>query len=373
MAEAYLDHNATSRCSDAATRALREVLAQPSGHPSAFHRPGRAFRQHVEAARQAVGRLLGCGPDQVLLTSGGTEGNVTVVHDAVLSASRVPHLVLGATEHPSLLAVAHAHAAAGRCRVSLAPVDAHGRLELDALRHLLPHADALFAMAVNNETGVVTDLDAVASLTREHGVPWHCDAVQALDRLDATRLRPVLEHAATITLSGHKLGGPQGTGALFCRTPLTVPLLPGTAEQRAGTPATLLFAGLAAALDELSPHMEPHARTRLEQRLRARWPGVVIHGQQAPRVCNTVYFSLPDPEGTWVDGHELVAELALRDVAASTGAACTTADRRPSHVLTAMGVPPDVASASVRLSWHPGDDLDVDGTLQALEASVAEL
>lgn len=347
----YLDHNATAPLLPEARQAALDALDAGLGHPSARHRPGRRARDVVEAARAAVAALAGRPPSHVTLTSGATEANVTAVHH--LRATGARRLVIGATEHPSLRAVAP--------EAIVAPVGPDGRHDLDALDRLLRDADALLLLAAEPETGTTSDLPAIAALVARHGVAWHCDAAQWAGRL------PLDLPADSLTVSGHKLGAPTGCGALVHRGDLR-PLLPGHRTDRAGTPALFSLAGLAAAVPVVQRQLSDGTwaavaarRDALEAGLRAR-PGAVVHG--AHRLPNTVCVTLTD------DGLALVEALALRGVAIGTGSACATG-AGPSPTLRAMGVPAALAAGAVRFSLGPTTtDDDVRGALAAVRAAL---
>lgn len=348
----YLDHNATSPLHPAARAAMVEALDQP-GHPGSRHRPGRRTRALVESARATVADALGARPSQVHFTAGGTAANVSAIGELVL-ASQCPTLLIAATEHPSVHLTVDRWVRAGLAHATTLPVLPDGQPDLPLLARLLPEADALVLMAANNETGTQPDLDAVGALVQGAGVAWHCDAVQAAR--EGWRA-----HAAmtSVAIAGHKLGGPRGTGALITDRALPFP---------SGTPPVAALAGLAAAVSALGP-ASPAARDRLERALLAAFPGSVVHGSR--RLANTCCISLRVPGG-WVDGVEVAAELALREVAVSNGAACVTGTASPSHVLTAMGVCAEQAHAALRFSLGPSTPHDVaEQVVPLLRAAVA--
>lgn len=349
---------------------LAELATTVYGNPDSLHFAGQSARQHLEDARLSMARVIGARPSEVVFTGGATEANVAALW--ALAGADEPLVAVGATEHPSVLETARALERDGRLRTVILPVDEHGAVELAALSEALTRgAVAIALMAANNETGVVTDTDAVAELVAAHGARWHCDAVQALGRLPLPTDGPT-----TLSLSAHKMGGPRGVGALrivASQIPWR-PLLTGGVQEggrRAGTPdvaGAVLFAEAAA---ELAPQRRD-LRDRLEAEICQRFPGALVNGGSAPRLPNTLSVCLRDLAGQWVDGEWVVLSLAERGVAVSTGAACSTGTGRPSHVLTAMGRTAEQAQASLRFSFGPGNtDDDVDLAIDALTEVLA--
>jgi cysteine desulfurase len=364
----YLDHNASAPLLPEAARAAQAADAGLRGHPNALHAPGRQAARMLEGARAAVASLVGAGPDAVVLTSGGTEADASAVFAlAMATRPRAARLAVGRTEHPAVLSAVQQLVQLGLCERTWLEVDPRGVLALDQLDAVLPQVDGLLLMAANHETGVLHPLAEVAAAVRRHGTLWHCDVVQLAGRLPIDPNGP-LSAAWSLALTGHKLGAPAGTGAWVVRdAPAAVPI-PGRAEgaRRAGTPNVSGFAGLTAAIEHARTTMMRAdalgaVRDALEQRLLDDHPGSLVHGRGAARLPNTTLISLRGTEGEWVDGEDLVLELALRGVCASTGAACATGTGHPSAVLLAMDCGPAVASASLRLS------LGADATPELVE------
>jgi cysteine desulfurase len=365
MKAAYLDHNATSPVSEAVAARVGELLRAGLGNPSAAHGAGAQARAVVEAARAGVAALVGAHPSEVVFTSGGSEACATAVGHLWRQARRRgrqrPVLVAGATEHPAVLAALGALAEAGEAQVRLVAVDGDGRLCASALRRELDGADGLCAMAANNETGVMTDLEAVAGVVAASGAAWFCDAVQAVGRVPLRFHEAAAGQIALMALSGHKLGAPVGVGALVVRRGVEVtPLILGGQQQRgrrAGTEPAAMLGGLEVAAREAADALaagEPARvgalRDELERALLAAFPGSRVHGAGAPRLPNTSSVSLMLPGGVPADGESMVLALAERGVAVATGAACATGSGRPSHVLLAMGATAVEAQATLRFS-----------------------
>jgi cysteine desulfurase len=338
MRTAYLDCNATAPLRPEAREAMLAAMSQ-TGNASSVHRFGRAARSLIEDARAAVAELVGVQPVQVVFTSGGTEANATA-----LRGMRRPVLA-SAGEHVSVLE------AAPMTPVSLR---ADGIIDLEALEHALAEAEtapALAVMLANNETGVIQPVAQAARLAREHGALLHCDAVQAAGKIpvDVASLG-----AASLSLSAHKLGGPQGTGALILADSVEIaPLLRGGGQERrrrAGTENVAAIAGFGAAARAAQrdlAKMQTVARLRddLESELRAREPELVIHGAEAPRLPNTSCFGVPG-----VSAETLVMALDLAGVAVGAGSACSSGKVAPSHVLRALGASDSQAREAIRVS-----------------------
>jgi len=333
--QTYLDWNATAPLRPEAAAAVGEALAL-CGNPSSVHRWGREARQLVERSREAVAALVNAPPDGVVFTSGGTEAN----HLALLGSGRARVLV-SAVEHSSVLeAVPNAE------RI---PVDDTGIVDLAALTALLA-SDArpalVSVMFANNETGVIQPVREVAELAHAHGALFHCDAVQAVGKipvaLDETG-------ADLLTLSAHKIGGPTGVGALVVAGGVEVaPLLRGGGQERnrrAGTENLAGIAGFAAAAavcDIAEYRRIRDLRDRLEAKLVA---DAIVIADNTPRLPNTSAIAMPG-----VPAETQIIALDLDGVMVSAGAACSSGKVGPSHVLAAMGIAPEIANATIRIS-----------------------
>jgi cysteine desulfurase len=349
----YLDWNATAPLRPAARAAVAGAL-EVTGNPSSVHGEGRAARRLVEDARAEVAALAGAGPRDVIFTSGGTEANMLALSPATAGGAPFQRLLLSAIEHPSVLAGGRFPAAA----VERLPVAADGRIDLAALAERLTASKGptlVSLMLANNETGVVQPICEAAHLVHEAGGLLHVDAVQAFGRIPCN-INSL--GANLMTVSGHKLGAPKGVGALIRRNGVSVdPLITGGGQERgvrAGTenvPAIAGFGAAAAAAraDLASDHERARRlRDRLEARLAAVTPAVVIFGAETERLPNTTLFALPG-----IKAETAVIALDLEGVAVSSGAACSSGKVQPSHVLAAMGVPERLARAAIRVSLGP--------------------
>ncbi len=352
----YLDHNATAPVRPAVVEAVAAALGR-CGNASSVHGAGRAARRTVEDARESVAALVGAAPAHVVFTSGGTEAN-----NLALAAVGGRRVVVGATEHDSVLGAAPG--------ADLAPVGPDGALELAAFEALLarePAPGLVSIMLANNETGVIHPVAAAARLAHARGALVHCDAVQAAGRL-ALDLGTL--GADLLTLSAHKLGGPQGVGALVMADDLDFPpmILGGGQERgrRAGTEAVPAIAGfgVAAGLARLAADdglRLSALRDRMEAALLALSTGARVFGAGAERLSNTSCISMPG-----VPSETQVMAFDLAGVAVSAGAACSSGKIQPSHVLRAMGVPAAEAATAIRISL--GWDSDAQGLDRLIEA-----
>jgi cysteine desulfurase len=337
----YLDWNATAPMRAEAAAAVSEALVR-WGNPSSVHRRGRAARRIIERAREEIAALLG-GIDSggVVFASGGTEAN----HLALFGTGR-ERVLVSAVEHDSVRGVLPA--------AETIPVDRDGIVALDALERLLA-IDArpalVSVMFANNETGVIQPVAEVAAIARRYGALFHCDAVQAAGKLvlDAGAIGTDL-----ITISAHKLGGPPGVGALVISGGIDLaPLFRGGGQERgrrAGTENLPGIAGFAAATKAAAEEIAVYDRVRalreqLEAEIVSAAPDTVIFGTSAPRLPNTSAIAMP---GLAADTQ--VIALDLEGVMVSAGAACSSGKVGPSHVLAAMGVAPDLAASTIRVS-----------------------
>jgi cysteine desulfurase len=347
----YLDFNATTPPASEVVRAMEDALREGWGNPSSSHPIGRRAREILDRARAEVASLLGAGDDEIVFTSGGTESD----HAAILATTealrdRGRHVVISAIEHPAIEEACRTFETHGGT-VTRVGVGCEGRVDPDAVESAFrPDTVLVSVMHANNETGVIQPLDEIARRARRRGILVHTDAAQSVGKI------PVSVEALGVdllTVAGHKLYAPKGIGALYVRrgTPIAPWIRGGGQERglRGGTEPTPAIAGLgtacALALAE-GAHRTAHLaemRDRLERRLRDRLSSLVVHGEGTPRLPNTLSAAIPG-----VRARALLD--ALDGIAASAGAACHSGDDRPSKVLLAMGVSPDLARATLRFS-----------------------
>lgn len=351
----YLDHAATTPVRPEVVDAMLPYLGGTFGNPSSGHGFGRAARDGLERARAQVAEGLGVAAREVYFTSGGTEGDNLAVLGAAWAAreaGRPMCAVVAATEHKAVLAAAHAVTRQGGQEVLL-PVAPDGRLDMAALDAALAGRPSLVSvMWVNNETGVIQPLGAIAERCRAAGIPFHSDLVAGFGKLPFSLTEVPLSLA---TITGHKLGAPKGIGALVVRDGVTLsPQVHGGSQQRGVRPGTENIAGAVALGCAVRLAWQEQARETarltelrdlLAALLTAAVPDLQITGSTAPRAPHVLNVQVPG-----CDAQALLMHLDLAGIAASAGSACQTGAAEPSHVLTAMGVPPGLALSAVRLS-----------------------
>lgn len=351
----YLDYNATAPLRPEARAAMLAAFDAP-GNALSVHAQGRTARTLVENARRQVATAVGAQTDNVIFTSGGTEANILALRGALQAASaagqRITRLIISAIEHDSIRATAAAceESTAG-LRVLTAPVTRTGALDLTALKRLLDEGKGralVSLMAANNETGVIQPVAEAATIAKAHHALVHCDAVQALGK---TPVSVAGLGADYVSLSAHKIGGPQGVGALVVRhgAPLAPQSLGGGQEfdRRAGTHNVAGIAAFGAAVEAATrSFVTAEARTGLERRLKAACADAVIFGETENRLANTICIATPS-----VPSENMVIALDLDGFAVSAGAACSSGKVAQSHVLTAMGVAPQLAASAIRVSF----------------------
>ena len=389
----YLDHAATAPLRPEVLDAMLPYLREHFGNASSLHGPGRRARVAVEGARRDVAAVLGCEPGEVVFTSGGTEADNAALRGtltgAALRETGRPGLVTSAAEHEAVRQPAHRLAAEGH-PVAILPPAPTGAVELEAVRQALSDATGLVSlMWVNNEMGAVNPVAELATLAHEAGARFHTDAVQAAGvlPLDVDAVGVDL-----LSLSGHKVGGPKGTGALYLRagTPFDALVTGGSQERRrrGGTENVAGIVGLATALALADAAREAHAaRLRALQlrlghqlvgafgdRVRLNTPLDGLAETAAPTAPHILSASFRPGEAGPLDGEMLIAGLDLAGVSASAGSACTSGALEPSPVLLALGVDRDTASATVRFSLgRDTTEADVDEAAVALKALVGRM
>jgi len=378
QATTYLDHNATAplrpEVRDAMVNAM-DALAG-GGNPSSVHRAGRVARRVVEDARSNVAALVSAVPDEIVFTSGGTEANSLAIL-GTLASGAVDRLIVSATEHASVIDTA----AASGADVTTLAVDAHGVVSLDALAQALmsdSRPALVCIMASNNETGTIQPVLKVAELTNEHGGRLHVDAVQHVGKLP---LSPLIG-AHTMALSAHKIGGPQGVGALVVRGKGKVePTLRGGGQElrrRAGTENVVGIAGFGAAAQLASDSQKQMQslsvwRDALE---RQAVKSADSAGHRAAVICPAAD-RLPNTSCIAFDGvkaETLLMALDLSGICVSSGSACSSGKVARSHVLEAMGVSDDLAGGAIRISmgWNTTEQ-DVDRFCTALDQALSKI
>lgn len=375
----YLDHNATTPVDPRVVEAMLPCFSEHFGNPASKTHPfGWAAARLVESARERIATGLGAEPEEVIFTSGATESNNLAIKGAAAAlAARGRHLVTVATEHKAVLDPCQRLQREG-WTVTVLPVDEHGRVDLARFADaLVPGTVLASVMLANNETGTLQPITELAAICRAHGVLLHCDATQAVGkvRVDVGALGVDL-----MSLSAHKIYGPKGVGALVVRRRKPrlrlAPLLDGGGHEqgmRSGTLNVPGIVGMARALEICLADLAAQAarldalRARLRDGIVSRLEGVIENGHPTERLPNTLNLSFRG-----VDGGALL--VGLREVAVSSGSACTSADPRPSHVLAALGRSRELANASLRFSLGRGNTAEeVDVVADAVVREVTRL
>ncbi len=372
----YLDHNATTPLDQTVLAAMLPWLENRFGNASSRHEYGRQARQALDEARQKIAAAVNAHPTEVVFTSGGSEANNLFLKGAA-ACFKPGMLAVSAVEHPCVLKPAAQLALQG-WEIRHLAVDGSGRVKIeDYAEALLEKPKLLSVMLANNETGVVQDVAALANAARGTGAWFHSDAVQALGKLaiDFRVLNAVGVHA--MTLSAHKAGGPKGAAALVLDKRVELlPLIAGGGHERglrSGTenvPAIVGFgvaAELAAARVAELPARMRAMQVKLESGLAGL--GARIFATDVTRLPNTSYFAFPN-----IDGETLVGKLDREGFAVASGAACSSANPEPSHVLRAMGVTADIARGAVRVSLgNSNTEAEIEQFINALQVTVGRL
>jgi cysteine desulfurase len=374
MRHVYLDNNATTPILPEVFEAMRPYFAEHFGNASSIHHHGQATRAAVEHARESVAAMLGCRTAEIVFTSGGTEGdNLAILGmvregDHVISSTIEHHAVLNSCKHLEM---------AG-CEVTYVPADGRGLVDPnDVRRSLRSNTKLISIMMANNETGVLQPVEEIGRVAAEAEVYFHIDGVQAAGKvpIDVQRITCDL-----LSISGHKMHAPQGVGALYVRKGTILrPMLYGGSHERSRRAGTENVPGIVAlgkaaeiakeALDRGDLTQMAAMRDRLQERILSQVETIGVNGEGTPRVPNTtnIHFDC-------IEGEALVIALDLKGLAVSTGAACSSGAIEPSHVLTAMGLPPEQARASLRFSLgKQNTEEDVEFALSLIPETVARL
>ncbi len=374
MRRVYFDNNASTPVLPEVFDAMRPYFGERFGNASSIHHHGQDTRAAVERARESVATLVGCRSSEIVFTSGGTEGDNLAIFglarsgDHVISSTIEHHAVLNACKHLEEMG----------CEVTYVPVDGRGQVDPDDVRRALRKNTRLITiMMANNETGVLQPVEAIGKIAAEADVYFHTDGVQAAGKvpLDVNRIGCDL-----LSISGHKMHAPQGVGALHVRKgTLLQPMLYGGRHERsrrAGTenvPGIVALGKAAELAQETFQRGDDKAmaasRDRIQKTILENVEATGLNGEGAPRVPNTtnIYFD-------YIEGEALVIALDLKGLAVSTGAACSSGAIEPSHVLTAMGLRPDRARASIRFSLgKQNTPEEIDFALDILPKTVSHL
>lgn len=367
----YLDHNASTPVRPEVAEAMHQALRDLGANPSSSHREGQRVRAALERARAQVAAFTGATANEVIFVSGGTEGDhLALVGAAWAQREQGRHVAFAAVEHHAVHGAADVLHELGWTHAEL-PCDPQGRTRVEAIDTLPSGTTVVSVMLANNETGVIQPVARMAERAHARGILLHCDAVQGMGKIpvDFNKLG-----ADFLVLSGHKFGGPKGAGAVVAKADAPLqPLFRGSAHERGrrgGTENVAGIVGLGLACELAARDLADDAaamlglREEFERELTRAVPEVVIHGQAAERLPNTVNASFPGARSD----HLLLA-LDARGVCCSAGAACASGGVEPSPVLVAMGVPRELAISALRFSFGRGN---TSGELREVVAHIAE-
>ena len=377
MRRYYFDHNATTPVSQSVLEVLVAALLEVPGNASSIHQDGQIAKQRLEMSRQEVACLLGCEPKELVFTSGGTEAdNLAILGSVLPNISPQKHVITTAIEHPAVLNPCRELERSGIPVTYLLP-GPDGVIDPgDVRRALRPETALVSVMHANNETGALQPIAEIAAIAHQTGALMHSDGVQAAGKI------PVDVEALGVDLysiSGHKFYATKGIGALYVKAGTKLrPIQFGGKHERERRPGTenvpsAVAMGKAAAIAHATLPIEPARlealRDRLENGILARVPDAGVNAKKAARTPNTtnIYFD-------GLEGEALVISLDLKGFAVSSGSACSSGAVEPSHVLLAMGLPPERARASLRFSLgHSNNEEQVDALIDAVVGSVAQL
>jgi len=372
----YLDNNATTMVAPEVMEDMLPFMDTLYGNPSSMHTFGGQVQKHLNLARQRTAEALDCSPEEIIFTSGGTEGDNAAIFAAVNSQPDKRHLITSRVEHPAVLNTCKYLESSGY-KVTYLPVDNSGRLNLDHLRDSLrPDTALVSVMYANNETGNVYPVQEMVEVVKERGILFHTDAVQVIGKLDLSMRRLPVDYLA---LSGHKIHAPKGVGAMFVRkkAPFRPFILGGHQEngRRAGTENTAGIVGLGRAMQLAASDVSKEStrvaeqRDRLEEGLLNSVEDARVNGDRQSRLPNTLNISFK-----YVEGEAILLTLDSLGICASSGSACTSGSLEPSHVLRAMGVPFTHVHGSIRfsLSRYTTEE-EVDQVLNNLPGIISRL
>lgn len=347
----YFDHSATTPLHPAVLQTVRQVEEHHFGNPSSSHGPGRAARALLETARRQMGTALGCDPDEITFTGGGTEANNLVLWNLLREPRQ--HVITSAVEHPAILTVLKNLAPLG-ISYSVLEVDPYGRVDpQDVEAALRADTGLITIMYANNEVGTLEPIVEIAALARKHGIPFHSDGVQAVGKipLDLSTLGVDL-----MSFSAHKFYGPKGVGALYVRRGTRLkPLIMGGGQEhnlRAGTENVAGIAGMGRAAELVTGDLEGTRRhlenlaSRFREGFQQVYPQAIYHGQPQHHLPGLVSVAIPA-----LPADLMLARLDRQGIAVSAGSACHSGTLQPSPVLEAMGVDPELNRCTIRISF----------------------
>jgi len=372
----YLDHNATTPVDPAVAERMAWFLREHFGNPSSLYPIGRKVKELMTEAREQVAAALGADRGEIFFTGSGTESDNFAIFGTVGTTSDKNEFITSSIEHPAVLEAAKALEKRG-LRVTYLPVDATGTVDLDALRDALTPRTALVSvMHANNEIGTLQPIEDIVRICRERNVPVHTDAVQSFGKVDLDSRKIGVD---LLTVSAHKIYGPKGVGALYIRRGVDIcPFLRGGRQERglrAGTENTAGIVGFGEAVRVLQEKGKKE-RARIERLaevlkkgIEERIPRARFNGHPERRVKSTLNFAFPG-----LEAEAVLLALATKEIYVSTGSACSEESEEVSHVLTAIGLRPEIARSCIRMSLgRDNTEEDVETVLRELPEIVRKL
>lgn len=371
----YLDNAASTPVRDEVLQEMLPYFKENFGNPSSIHRHGRLATKAIETARKRIAELINAQPNEILLTSGGTESNNTALF-GVMRQNKGKQLITSSVEHDAVLEPCKRLESEG-CEVVYLPVDNFGTVDLERLKASITKDTALVSiMYGNNEVGTIQPVKEIAKLCKEHGVLFHSDAVQAVGKIpvDVKELGPDM-----LSISSHKINGPKGIGALYIKDGIKIdPLVLGGGQEsglRSGTENVANIVGFGKACSLAKENLRQNMtymqglRDYMIERILSELPHVSVNGHRENRLPNNAHFTF-----LGVNGEDLIIKLDENGVAASTGSACSVKTQKASHVLLAMGFSHEQITGSLRLTVGLTNTKDeIEKTVSVLKAVVAEL
>ncbi|MCM8788233.1 MAG: cysteine desulfurase NifS [Candidatus Omnitrophica bacterium] len=374
----YLDHNATTPCDPTVFEEMKKWFTEMFFNPSSVYTPSQKAKEAIENARKKVARLLDALPEEIIFTSGGTESNnIAIIGTALLLKNRGNHIITSLIEHHAVLNVCKFLEKYMGFQVTYLPVDRYGIIDPDDVRKAINEKTILISiMAANNEIGTIEPIEEIGKIAKENSITFHCDGVQAAGKIPVSVKKLNVDF---FSLSGHKFYGPKGVGALYVRKGVKFrPVFYGGHQEkglRPGTENVPAIVGFGKACEIAEKQMaqdtskEKLLRDELEKKLIEKIPEIIVNGHPEKRLYNTLNICVK-----YVEGEGMLLHLDFEGICASSGSACTSGSLEPSHVLLALGIPPDVAHGSLRFSLGRSNTMaDIEKTADVLPRIVDKL
>jgi cysteine desulfurase len=377
MRRVYLDHAATTGVDRDVLEKMTPYFSDTFGNPNSLHSFGREAEKAVTSSRDAIAKLLGCKPNELYFTSGGTEADNWAIKGIYTAYKhKGNHIITTKIEHKAVLASCQRLQKDG-AEITYLDVDKYGTVDLEQLKNSITDKTILVSViTANNEVGTIQPIAEIGRICKERGVLFHTDAVQAIGAVDIDVKRDNID---LLSLSAHKVYGPKGIGALYIRNGVKCDryISGGSQERgmRAGTTNVPLIVGMAAAFEKAVLNSEENnkklirLRDELIQRIEAEIPNSYLNGHRTNRLPNNVNFCFE-----FVEGESLLLMLDMQGIAVSSGSACTSGSLEPSHVLSAMGVPPEIAQSATRFTFGRENTMeDIDYVVECLKKNLMTL